>query len=354
VEAVMSLVESMKDLQDASPQTMENVKKMVTSIIELLEADVNRTKVEQDAAKTELGQDKATAQNGAVTQTVTTYNKLKASSKGGQDCHEAVTQLQDDFLEVHKCSQGDIEESACDCTVNSVHDFSLTETAKALHWCDFSAQQTSQTCINQLWAEVNATRASLKSKHSAWKQEKQVCENKRAQCLHCRPKDINIKEKDAECKGRHQGIYDEYDTFQIQETSMCNADEALANRWTVQSGLQSSRVEEWSDLRFVICIFKDFKTAFNFTQESFDACKNKNGEADFYTFAGGQLQEPVLDMTEVPACDRQRPNKDATVSGLDGLLWLWALDKCGEHAQVTITTGNTFQPVVDCPAASTN
>jgi hypothetical protein len=350
VEAMMSLVESMKDLQDQTPETKGSVTKLVTSIIELLEADVNRTKVAQEDAAGQLKESKSASEE-KVTKVASAYSELKTSSTNASACHGEIAECKDRFFNGSPpCSADDISDAACQCTVNSVYDFELVPEAKEQRWCDFANQDTAQSCVDSLWVEVNKTRAALKKKHREWLAAVSACNTKRTTCETCKPKWDKCESDEGDCEAKHESIYGAYRTFQTLETEMCTADQNLANHWTTAKGLQTSRAEEWSDLKFVICIFGKFNEEFNFTQTAFESCKDDIGEPDFYAFAD-ELQQPVLDMSVVPACDRTRTKKlDAKVEGLcpggdqGGLCFLWKLDGCGTYSQVTINTGNIFAP----------
>jgi len=129
---------------------------------------------------------------------------------------------------------------------------------------------------------------------------------------------------------------------------MCTQDGQLNRDWKNEETEQTSRYEMWSDTKFVVCIFEEYLGAGNFTESAFDTCSNKpHSAADFYKFASppGQLQEPTLDMSQVPTCDRTRAQSPETVTGLDGLRFLWKFDGCGTYNEVTINTPNAFNPV---------
>jgi len=344
VEAMMSLVESMKNLQEADPKTISGVNGMVTSIIDLLQVDVSRTYDDQINASTRLALSKTGTQNGQVLTGANVYKKLKTDSSEGEACHGRVTTLTEAF-KTAGCSQDDLHASSCNCSVNSVYDFELVDAAKALRWCDFAAKETAQTCINDLWAEVNKTRATLKGEHSKWLTAKAACEVKRAQCVKCQPLWTTITYEDGVCDGKHQAIYETYRELQTSQTTMCDAVTALAAEWSTETTKRTIRAEEWSDLKFVICIFKSFKQDFNFTQGSFNTCKNDDqiGAPAFKKlFTAAQLKKPDLNLAEVPPCGANQK----TVPGLcPALCSLWTLDGCGNYTEVTINTGNTFEPV---------
>jgi hypothetical protein len=347
-QAMISLVQSLKDID---PATQAKVDAYVTQIIHTLQGDIDGTRTAQATAKDLLDEHK-TRVEGEVTLLHTQLDLVKSLSASSAACRDNVTAQRTAYYA--QCSDNDRNGgsssssssmsllelgSSCptECGKPSTADFELTSEAKQTYTCDFEAGETAKECVARLWGKVNLTRANLTNKYNAWAAKKKLCEEHMARCAVCNPLWDRMIGTIEVCDTKRDALYGDYCRLQPFQTLFCGAKADLDGNFSHQEELQEDRVTEYSDLKFIKCIFERYLETKNFTETMISNDCPRISAADFYSFATppGQLELPHVDVSEVPTCQGAVSHEQgSTLYDMTGLINEFTLDGHGNTVSV--------------------
>jgi hypothetical protein len=139
------------------------------------------------------------------------------------------------------------------------------------------------------------------------------------------------------CDTKRDALYGDYCRLQPLQTLFCGAKADLDGNFSHQEELQEDRVTEYSDLKFIKCIFERYFETKNFTETMISNDCPRISAADFYSFASppGQLELPHVDVSEVPTCQGAVSHEQgSTLYDMTGLINEFTLDGHGNTVSV--------------------
>jgi hypothetical protein len=347
-QAMISLMQGMKDINMTTQATVDGY---VRSIIATLETDVNNTAVEQARDKITLEQFENQTRS-MLSSLDTQLAKVKTLSGTSKDCRDKVIIINGTYYgPPNSCTDADrTGGGTCptECGKPSKGEFELTAEAKRTYTCDFEAGDSPEQCVDRLWGKVEMTKQNLTNKYNHWATEKGNCEAHMARCAKCNPIWNNKTQQITLCNGKRDMVYDAYCTLQTKQNDFCSANNTLHSQWTtVLSPAQVDRAEEYSDLKFIICIFKKYLQTSTFTKPMIDECFPRETAADFYSFASppGELSLPNIDASAVPSCYGAIAHSASTpLFDMTGLINEMKIDG---HAQTVSVADHVYAPAAD-------